>query len=117
MIIDVTRVTQIDCTGLCTLENIVQIAKEAGVMEVAFTGASQEVRAALLRAPAADGGTRLFDNLDDSLMFYEDLLLGESPEGQNWRSCEPCPDVCQTKTGQPSKEQAATQSISQMVNC
>eukprot|EP00931_Biecheleriopsis_adriatica_P054055 TRINITY_DN31776_c0_g1_i1.p1 TRINITY_DN31776_c0_g1~~TRINITY_DN31776_c0_g1_i1.p1 ORF type:complete len:869 (-),score=115.30 TRINITY_DN31776_c0_g1_i1:26-2242(-) len=90
IIVDMTRVTQIDCTGVRALENIVQIAKEAGVKEVAFSGASQVRPELLMGAGGADtGGVRLFHNLNDAVMFYENVLLGE---GSDQKLVERCPE-------------------------
>jgi len=89
IILDMTRVTQVDNSGARALAAILRSASAAGVRRIAVSGAADEVETELLcegvvedrRKPGADGALQaaeLFQTLDDALEAYEEEILAET---------------------------------------
>mmetsp|Transcript_23417 Transcript_23417/g.54501 ORF Transcript_23417/g.54501 Transcript_23417/m.54501 type:complete len:926 (+) Transcript_23417:86-2863(+) len=89
-VLDVTRVTQIDDSGARVLAGLVRSGQAAGISRFAVTGASRQVKAALVAEGVAEDQryecklldleatppAELFSTLEEALETFEDDLLG-----------------------------------------
>eukprot|EP00930_Biecheleria_cincta_P097828 TRINITY_DN89516_c0_g1_i1.p1 TRINITY_DN89516_c0_g1~~TRINITY_DN89516_c0_g1_i1.p1 ORF type:complete len:563 (-),score=112.88 TRINITY_DN89516_c0_g1_i1:723-2222(-) len=93
LVVDLTRVTQVDTTGARALVSVARTAESSGLTSMAFVGASGSMRRHIethqQAVPSTDSmSLALVDTLEEILEAYEDAVL-EQCECQGDAQCHP----------------------------